>query len=269
MLRRLAAGLLLSCFLALSAAAAAAPSLTPAQSSEDQAQHMRGAANAQAGANADQASLHRAAKDMEGVVAYLDSPAVRQQALGYFPLYVRNLVIDVRGNGGGSTAFGNQILAYLTRSPIPHAMSLRRDNDAGFRQGDMSPIVWTPPFDFPSGAVAHADVFTGKVAVLTGPRTFSAGEDFVLAFDALHRGITVGEATGGSTGQPLMFRLPGGGTARICAKLDLLPDGTPFVGRGLKPDIEAHASVQSIRSGADPVLDRALQALGGGELAGR
>jgi C-terminal processing protease CtpA/Prc len=179
------------------------------------------------------------------------------------------LVIDVRSNGGGSTNFGDQILAWLTKAPIPHAMSLRRANDAGFRDGGASPIVWEPPFAFPSHDVAHAEVFTGKVAVLTGPRTFSAGEDFVLAFNALHRGITVGESTGGSTGQPMMFRLPGGGTARICAKRDLLPDGTPFVGRGLRPDIEARPTVQSVRSGADPVLERALQALGGAGLAGR
>jgi len=43
---------------------------------------------------------------------------------------------------------------------------------------------------------------------------YSAAEDFVVAFDAMHRGTLVGETTGGSTGQPLIFQLPGGGGAK-------------------------------------------------------
>lgn len=36
----------------------------------------------------------------------------------------------------------------------------------------------------------------------------------------------------------------------------------PFVGVGVLPDIEAHPTVASVRSGADPVLERALTELG-------
>lgn len=56
--------------------------------------------------------------------------------------------------------------------------------------------------------------------VLTSARTYSAAEDFVVAFDAMKRGTIVGEPTGGSTGQPLLFVLPGGGTGRVCTKRD-------------------------------------------------
>jgi hypothetical protein len=41
----------------------------------------------------------------------------------------------------------------------------------------------------------------------------------------------------------------------------VLPDAERFVGLGLAPNIEAHPTVQGIRSGADPVLERALGAL--------
>lgn len=96
---------------------------------------------------------------------------------------------------------------------------------------------------------------------MTGPQTFSAAEDFVVAFNAVKRGVTVGEATGGSTGQPLMMRLPGGGGARICIKRDLTPDGHEFVGIGLTPDVAAHQSVEALRAGRDAVLERALRVL--------
>ena len=82
------------------------------------------------------------------------------------------------------------------------------------------------------------------------------------AFDAMGRGKIVGQPTGGSTGQPLVIRLPGGGSARICSKRDRYPDGTEFIGVGVKPDIEIAPTVADVRSGRDVVLEKALRLLG-------
>lgn len=54
-------------------------------------------------------------------------------------------------------------------------------------------------------------LYTKPVVLLTSAGTYSAAEDFAVAFDAAKRGTIIGETTGGSTGQPLMFKLPGGG----------------------------------------------------------
>jgi C-terminal processing protease CtpA/Prc len=97
--------------------------------------------------------------------------------------------------------------------------------------------------------------------VLTGPRTFSAAEDFVVSFDAMKRGMLVGQRTAGSTGQPLFFDLPGGGTARICVKRDTYPDGRAFVGIGIPPQIEVEPTVADIRAGRDPGIAAAVKAL--------
>jgi C-terminal processing protease CtpA/Prc len=119
---------------------------------------------------------------------------------------------------------------------------------------------WTDiaPFEVPADPAQHVDV---PVAVLTSARTFSAAEDFVAAFDAMHRGITVGEATAGSTGQPMFFQLPGGGSARVCTRNDRASDGTVFEGVGLRPDISASPTIESIRRRRDIVLERAVAAL--------
>mgnify|MGYP000636776297 CR=1 FL=1 len=77
----------------------------------------------------------------------------------------------------------------------------------------------------------------------------------------MKRGKIVGEATGGSTGQPLMISLPGGGTARIVSKRDTYPDGKPFVGVGIQPNIKVSPTVADIRKGRDTVLEAALLAL--------
>jgi C-terminal processing protease CtpA/Prc len=102
--------------------------------------------------------------------------------------------------------------------------------------------------------------FAGKVVMLTGPDTFSAAEDLVVVFATSKRGVLVGEATGGSTGQPLLFDLPGGGIARFCTKHDAFPDGHEFVGVGVPPDIAAHVTRDDLIHGTDSVLAAGLKA---------
>lgn len=163
----------------------------------------------------------------------------------------------MRRNGGGSTLHGERILAHLTRQPIPRAMSFMRDNSMT-PDGQARMVTWEPIAHTGRAQPSDRDVFTGPVAVLTGAQTFSAAEDFVLAFNALGRGKTVGAVTGGSTGQPAAIKLPGGGWGRICIKRDLLPDGGKLVGVGLVPDIAAAPTLQSVRNGTDPGLERAV-----------
>ena len=86
-------------------------------------------------------------------------------------------------------------------------------------------------------------------------------EDFVIAFESMKRGITVGEATGGSTGQRLQFALPAGGIARVCVKRDVYPDGKEFVGKGIQPTFEVKPTVADLRAGRDPALQLAVDRL--------
>ena len=104
--------------------------------------------------------------------------------------------------------------------------------------------------------------YTKPVVVLTSGRTFSAAEDFVVAFDTMNRGKLIGETTGGSTGWPLSFAVPGGIMARVCMKRDTYPDGQEWVGTGVKPDIEVHPKIADLQAGRDTVLEAALRYLG-------
>ena len=55
-----------------------------------------------------------------------------------------------------------------------------------------------------------------------------------------------------------MFTLPGGGTARVCAKRDYYADGREFIGVGIIPDIQVRPTVKGIASEKDEVLEAAL-----------
>lgn len=175
-------------------------------------------------------------------------------------LKARALVIDMRRNGGGNGEIGYKIMSYLTRKPITGAASYIRGDDAYMRASSGPLVKWT---QLAGGAYVQEreQVYDGPVAVLSSPQTYSAAEDFVVAFTIMQRGLTLGEATGGSTGQAINFKLPGGGQARVCSKRDTFPDGREFVGVGVPPQIEVKQTVAGLRAGRDPVLERALAEL--------
>jgi len=154
---------------------------------------------------------------------------------------------------------GWKILAHLSSSPVPDTMSRYRENPLYDQFGGKS-IRWRqlePGWPMP----VPSQIFTGPVVMLIDARTFSAGEDTAAAFKLMKRGKIVGTPDGGSTGQPLMFDLPGGGTARICVKRDSYPDGTDFVGVGVLPDVRVAPTIDDVRRGRDAALTAALAAM--------
>jgi len=170
------------------------------------------------------------------------------------------LILDVRNNGGGNSTWGWNILAMLTDKPFATSSWATRLYRPTIRAWGRGEALYRPARNNlePHGT----NLYEGPVIVLTSHRTYSAAEDFSVVFDAMGRGKIVGQPTGGSTGQPLSFSLPGGGSARICTKRDRYPDGTEFIGVGIQPDIEIDPTVEDMRSGRDTVLEKALEMLG-------
>lgn len=167
-----------------------------------------------------------------------------------------NLIIDLRNNGGGNSNNGFELIAYLTDQPFMTGKNILRHYRPTMRAWQTEPDAleiiqhdWKP-------YKGHS--FKGKVVVLSGPGTYSAAEDFLAAFKHLKRGLIVGEPTGGSTGQPLMYPLPFGGMGMVCSKRDLMPDGTEFIGIGIEPDIEVKPRLKNFLAGRDDVLEEAL-----------
>jgi carboxyl-terminal processing protease len=167
------------------------------------------------------------------------------------------LVIDVRANGGGNSDYGDRILSFLTDKPFQTARWRSRSFRA-LRKAYGIEADWfgeTGETVQPNGK----NFYSKPIVLIVGSRTFSAGEDFAMAFDFMRRGTIVGEPTGGSTGQPVSFALPGGGSARICAKRDAYPDGKQFVGIGIIPDVQASPKISDYADGKDSVLETAVK----------
>ncbi len=167
------------------------------------------------------------------------------------------VILDLRRNGGGDDGVGSHILATLIDKPVPGPRQESPEWIATYRAwGQTQPMMRYPAQNLSPDATRH---FAGKVVMLTSANTFSAAEDAVVLFATSKRGVIVGEPSGGSTGQPLSFNLPGGGTARVCSKHDSFPDGKEFVGIGVTPDVSAHVTREDLVRGTDSVLDAGLR----------
>lgn len=177
-------------------------------------------------------------------------------------LKAKGLILDVRDNGGGSSNYGWDVLTWLSDRPIPKPAIRSLEYVPTLRAWNGPSETWKNLGD-PDGTYSkpRKHHYTGPVAVLIGPHTFSAAEDFVVSFEAMKRGILVGQRTAGSTGQPLGFKLPGGGSARICTLDETFPDGRKFVGIGIAPQIKVEPTVADIRAGRDPAVASAVKAL--------
>jgi len=153
------------------------------------------------------------------------------------------------------------IRSLIDRSVATSRQVMRRYNPTDRARGSL--MEWT---EVAAGELKPREGprYKGPVAVLSGPATYSAAEDFLVVWKNSARGKIVGEPSGGSTGQPLFFQLPGGGTARVCTKRDTFPDGTEWVGKGITPDVLVRPTVADIRAGRDVVLDRAVELLKSG-----
>jgi C-terminal processing protease CtpA/Prc len=174
----------------------------------------------------------------------------------------RGLILDLRQNGGGNSGNGFAILGTLVDRPFLSSAWRTRLYRPSYRAwGRAESWHREPPGEWPADPARH---FAGPVAVLIGARTYSAAEDFAVAFDVANRGWLVGEPTGGSTGQPLFFTLPGGGGARVCTKRDTYPDGREFVGVGVSPDRHVAPTVADTRANRDPALVEAIEILRSG-----
>jgi C-terminal processing protease CtpA/Prc len=157
---------------------------------------------------------------------------------------VRALIIDVRHNGGGNSDPGNQIVRRLSTRVSLTAEAWTRAYLPAIRAWGMGVgRHWFAP----DTLAPHPDIHYGMpVALLVGPATFSAAEDFTVAFRQMGRGF---------------FALPGGGSARVRTKHDRFADGTEFTGVGIQPDILVRPTVAGVRAGRDEVLEAAVKAL--------
>lgn len=159
------------------------------------------------------------------------------------------LIIDVRRNGGGDPESVAYLVSYLTTAgrPINTIVSRTPKTDTYTRENFAS--VATP-----------VSFTTVPVYVLTSNDTFSGGEEFAYDVQSLHRGMLIGEVTGGGANPVDMTDLGHGMAAMIpFGRAENPITKTNWEGRGVQPTIVTPAAdalkVALQRAGVTPVAD--------------
>lgn len=163
----------------------------------------------------------------------------------------RAMVVDMRGYPGGNHY---ETAARLIDRPFlsPHFLTqVRLGPEVSFTYDGQGGVL-------PAGPPS----FGGPIALVVGPRTVSAAENFSqMLVGAGRPSSIVGRTSAATNGNITGVQLPGGFGFTYTGMRVLNPDGSRFHGVGIVPTVAAAPTAADIRDGVDPELLAALDSL--------
>lgn len=194
--------------------------------------------------------------------------------------HIKNLVVDVRNNGGGNVGISNLLTKLIIDHRFKMADSLyainkkskygkyagqyflnrlsmtfitRKRADGKYHFGYFERHYFNPK---------KHNHFNGKVYVITGGNSFSATSLFAYFLKGQKNVLLVGEETGGGAYGNTAWLIPDATLPNTKIRFTLpkfrmvVNKNGVKTGRGVMPDIFVRSSLESIRSEADPKLEK-------------
>jgi carboxyl-terminal processing protease len=208
------------------------------------------------------ASFHPVAPASETIsgVAYVKIPYFEENTAAQFRAAledfrkrnIRKLIVDLRGNAGGSTDQAILAADDLLTSGLITALEGRKVESKRW-QAD------------------RATAYDGEVQVLTDLSTAGGAEVFAAAIRGNNRGKVVGITTYGKAISQRFIALPSGGGVQMTVAHYTNPDLKPITETGIRPDVSVDLSTQAIQDPdskgkkvdeEDLILEKALELYG-------
>lgn len=205
---------------------------------------------------------------------------------------IQNLVLDLRSNGGGNVSVSNLLTRYISDHPFKLADSLYATSRKSSYSKYIQNHFWnrlTMNFitrkrtdgNYHFGYFEHhyfkprrKDHFDGQVYVITGGNTFSATTLFADIVKGQKNVLLVGEETGGGAYGNTAWMIPDATlpNTKIRVRLPVfhMVINKDFEkGRGVMPDVFVSPSLESIRKGEDPKMEKVKELISGKKYAAR
>jgi hypothetical protein len=196
-----------------------------------------------------------------------------------------NLIIDLRGNGGGMDEYGKLLFAHVMDRPFLYywALETKKDRYDLFRYTNETakdaeelakPLKknargWFDVLGHPNSGLQNPEAprFAGRVAILIDGLSFSATGETTSLFHYHKKAVFFGEECGSgyygnTSGFMVLATLP---NTRIQVRIPLViytmaVDGYPK-DRGIVPDFPVSPTIEDLLAGRDPAMERALRFL--------
>jgi carboxyl-terminal processing protease len=169
----------------------------------------------------------------------------------------KGLIVDLRGNGGGSLGLSINLMNQLVQGRVPVGKRITR---TGKPPTLFLGLLTLGKMDLELVGVSKP--FLGPVVVLVDGDSASGSEFFSGSLQAINRAQVVGETTCGCLlGYMGYANVPGGG-ALAYSELDFAPVRGPRIeGLGVQPDYVITPSRKDLIDGKDRALAQAIQVL--------
>jgi C-terminal processing protease CtpA/Prc len=165
----------------------------------------------------------------------------------------KSLIIDVRENGGGNSSLAEKLAGHFVKQRAHYGTVLKR-------QAHEDDLVSSKLYLKPQG-----DFWDKKVVVLTGPKCLSSNEMFIMMMKDTGSAITIGQTTGGGSGNPKSFEIPLGEkkyALSVSSWKMIRNNGNNLESVGIEPDVPVETTPEDVINHRDVEVEKAKQYLG-------
>ena len=162
------------------------------------------------------------------------------------------LIIDVRENSGGYSSLAEILAGHFVKQRTHYGTVLKRQTQEG-------ELVSSKLYLKPQG-----DFWDKKVVVLTGPKCLSSNEMFIMMMKDTDSAVTIGQTTGGGSGNPKSFEIPLGEkkyALSVSSWKMIRNNGNNLESVGIEPDVLVETSPEDVINHRDVELEVAREYL--------